>query len=189
MESKSNIKLTRLESEMEIIVWENKYDDKYYDASTPELKNKSALMILQELVNVGYIIEPSQPEFSEEDQEILEMSKDALDALPVKIKEKLLIRQKELLSMKKEFDREKEEYDEILRVLAGEKVYVKTRSKDRYSEDDWDVILKRTSQKSPDEYEIRENGIYLLRNAWWILSDRNGAEYEHFSIRNVITPN
>jgi len=74
----------------QILIFKEKHGDRYFDASTPEMKSAAFLKILRERFTSGYYYEkPKSPErnLSREDKALLSLSEEQLEALPAPLKE------------------------------------------------------------------------------------------------------
>lgn len=171
---------------MDILVWKNKYDDRYLDASTDEALELSAQSILRELLQDGWIPKPDPVDFDEEELEVLAMSEEQLEELPKSVRESV---ESEIQSLKRRqaiADEYSKEYEDAQAVLYGTAPEVCIRRKAKYSEEDWAKILK--ASKNWFGAVEREDGIYRKPSAWSILQSRDGAEYENYSLCTVESP-
>jgi hypothetical protein len=161
---------------MEILVWEDKYGTSYYDASTPEALEKSALKILRQLLNDRYIVKPENPlegdnlEYSGIDLEQARLTLEQIEALPTEgLRKDALAHRKRLANRIRSYQNQLAEYNAIQKVLAGEEVYAR----------DW--VRKADTKQGKKGDVVKGRRI----TAWSLLQMRNGAEYEHFSIEVV----
>jgi hypothetical protein len=144
---------------MQILVWKSKHCDYYYDASTPEALEKSALAIFERLIKDRWIGEPRL--YEGWDKELVEVSDEALVGLPASMTEKVHKARAVKAQYERDFEYDKQEWDQLQRLIAGEEV-------------------TRTFTLSTGETKTKPV------TAWSLLQNRN-YEYEDYSVVKVIT--
>jgi hypothetical protein len=112
---------------MKILVYYSKYGESYWDASTEEKREKSARIILSELLSSGWIYEPDDPmdhiEYSSIDLELAQLDDETINALPTESLRSEALRHKQNLATRiKRAEAERKDYEDMVRVAAGEEV-------------------------------------------------------------------
>lgn len=151
---------------MKIIVWADKHDTSYYDATTIEAWDASSIEILKELTGpYGYIYETDLDTIwiSEKDKELIEVD---LDTLPEPARKAL---EKDVTAAKSRVERERKYWarQNEQRRLALE-----------YIEAGKSPIV---TLGAGTRWEKQ------VPSAWLIIEERNGAEYEDFRLEDVFT--
>lgn len=163
---------------MNILVWHGKHGDAFYDASTPERKEASAMELLRNWA--GYwIVEPEDPmkhiQYSGIDLEQAALTDEQIDALPTeKLREEASKHKKNLARLHANYRQELAEWDELQRVLAGEEFYEPQTYYRANSSDG--------SHKKGDPAPLRRV------TAWRVLQTYADGEYMGVSEESVWTP-
>lgn len=151
---------------MKIIVWEDKHSTKYYDASTPEAWDASAIEILRELTDepYGYMNpEYAKPFISDDDRRLAGID---LDTLPTDARDEL---SHKVTQARAHIEREERGYRRAQEEYALALSYIK-------------------AGKSP--MMVRGKGYrgeHPVPSSWLIVESRSGYEYENFSTETVWT--
>ncbi len=157
---------------MQILVWKDKHGDYFYDASTSEALEKSAQIILKQMVEMGYIQEPDDPmkhiQYSGIDMEQASLTDEQIAELPTSSLRDTAKKHK--LSLARRLRQHQTELDEfriVMDLVAGKEVWSRDRG----------VYQSGTRKGTP----IPDARI----TAWWVVQGR-GGEYEQFSVETVI---
>lgn len=161
---------------MKVLVWKDKHCDHYYDASTDEALEKSAVKVLKQLMEYSYIYKPEDPmdhiEYSGIDLEQAQLTDEQIAALPTDgLREEARKHKAKFAQRFKRHESEMAEYREIEKIIAGETVM----------SPDW------VRQADSRDGKHKKGDVMPGRpvTAWSILQGRNGAEYEVFEIEHV----
>jgi hypothetical protein len=169
----------------QILVWKAKHADYYYDASTPEKLDKAARKIIHSLVyEEQYIYEPDD-DISEHtlrpiDMDFVNMTDEAVAALPEKFQEEVKTHKKRYALVVKQIEDEKAHYQRAKDFADGKVWEEPFRRQVKGREDSWEKILAKWP-----ENPVRDGIMYAPASAWAFLQERNGGEYEHFSLESV----
>lgn len=126
-----------------ILVWRGKYDDKYFNANTPENLENSARMILRELLNLGHVVDPGVFVLSDEEQNILDfVNNHDLNDVPEEIRDEAFRKSKSILRDEEQYAQYKDEFEKIKLIVRGVKTDVTA----------WSILQNRNG----DEYEDYE---------------------------------
>jgi hypothetical protein len=149
---------------MQIIVWHSKHGNYYYDASTVESWDKSAIKILEDLIDIGYMNpEMYKPYISNKDKELAEIDLDALpDAARAALEKDVVSARRSIKNQNLTYENEKKQFR-----LAS------------------DYIEKGESPTMTQGTGTRHER--KIPASWIILQNRNGGEYERFELETVYT--
>lgn len=149
---------------MQIIVWEDKHTTGYYDASTTEAWDKSAIKILQDLIDQRYLDpETYKPYIKDKDRELAGIDLDALpDAARSAIEQDVRRARNYIDTEERYYNHVKEQHSLALGYIEAGKSPVMLRGKGT-----------RWEKEVPA--------------SWLILEERNGSEYERFELETVYT--
>lgn len=146
-----------------ILVWRSKTGTYYYDASTPEALEWSATKILQRLVSDGMVWNPGKLIVTW-DSYIVDMTDEEMEKeFPVN---------HELAKVKR--DKAKREREREMKFYSEEKLM-------------WDCVIG-VLKGEPVKVSHEVDGMLVETpiTAWRILQQRNGWEYEDYSLANVL---
>ena len=171
---------------MQILVWEDKHSTSYYDASTPEKLEEAARLILQVLTSdYGYIQDPgedlSEWDLNRLDMELVNMEESEYAALPDKFRIPVEHEKKKYAKLKADLAERQEEYKTAVAVANGETVMEKFRRRDKWDDEEWAKFV----EKWP-EYPVHDGWMWRPVSAWSILQKRDGREYEHYNLENLV---
>lgn len=150
---------------MQIIVWEDKHGPSYYDASTTEAWDKSAIKILQELTGEYGYLDPEmyKPHISDKTRELASINLDILPEAARSVMEQDVLRARRgIESDERYYNLVKKQRELALSFIEAGKSQVMIRGKGT-----------RWEKEVPA--------------SWLILEERNGGEYERFQLEDVYT--
>lgn len=148
----------------QVIVAEGKYGNDFFDASTPELEARAYSIILAERKEIGYFYREYEGEITltAEQQEILDMTDEQIEALPSSLR-----------------DNTKERKSKIARGLAAKK-----RRKEQ--EDQWfNALDKVLAVPAEESYKVTTEGVPGFERgrvrplAEVLVESRTDGEYEN----------
>jgi len=148
----------------QVIVAEGKYGNDFFDASTPELEARAYSIILAERKEIGYFYREYEGEITltAEQQEILDMTDEQIEALPSSLR-----------------DNSKERKSKIARGLAAKK-----RRKEQ--EDQWfNALDKVLAVPAEESYKVTTEGVPGFERgrvrplAEVLVESRTDGEYEN----------
>jgi len=148
----------------QVIVAEGKYGNDFFDASTPELEARAYSIILAERKEIGYFYREYEGEITltAEQQEILDMTDEQIEALPSSLR-----------------DNTKERKSKIARGLASKK-----RRKEQ--EDQWfNALDKVLAVPAEESYKVTTEGVPGFERgrvrplAEVLVESRTDGEYEN----------
>jgi len=148
----------------QVIVAEGKYGNDFFDASTPELEARAYSIILAERKEIGYFYREYEGEITltAEQQEILDMTDEQIEALPSSLR-----------------DNTKERKSKIARGLAAKK-----RRKEQ--EDQWfNALDKVLAVPAEESYKVTTEGVPGFEHgrvrplAEVLVESRTDGEYEN----------
>ena len=148
----------------QVIVAEGKYGNDFFDASTPELEARAYSIILAERKEIGYFYREYEGEITltAEQQEILDMTDEQIEALPSSLR-----------------DNTKERKSKIARGLAAKK-----RRKEQ--EDQWfNALDKVLAVPAEESYQVTTEGVSGFERgrvrplAEVLVESRTDGEYEN----------
>ena len=182
-----------MEFSVKILVWTHKHGSEYYDASTPEKLEASARLVLEDLIGARYITAPEDPmkhiEYSGIDMELAQLDDETIDALPTQSLRDEATKHKNKLAARIRRHREDQtEWENIQKLIAGEEVYEPwTRRKPAWTDEEWQQVIEQRLARVPGSKVIGDR-VHARLSAWTIVKSRDGGEYEHFEIEDVIEP-
>lgn len=180
---------------MNILIWHGKHGDAYYDASTPEAREASAVQILEEWTqpNYSWVPEPEDPmkhiQYSGIDMEQANLTDEQIAALPTETLRKDAQRHKDSLARRiSNYEAEKEDYILLMRVVAGERPLMpwRRRRKDT-TDEEWAEIVERLAEKFPDAV-VEGDRVRKPVTAWSLVQQYGEGEYMQVSEESVWTP-
>ena len=148
----------------QVLVAEGKYGNDFFDASTPELEARAYSIILAERKEIGYFYREYEGEITltAEQQEILDMTDEQIEALPSSLR-----------------DNTKERKSKIARGLAAKK-----RRKEQ--EDQWfNALDKVLAVPAEESYKVTTEGVPGFERgrvrplAEVLVESRTDGEYEN----------
>lgn len=152
----------------EVIVFEEKYGSRYLDASTPELKAKSFLMILRERLNDGYTYyRPELGKLTQDEQDLIALTPEAISSLPTSVRDGLTK------------DRER-------LVARRERQEIEFRQENQWFERADKLVALPVEEAIAVGTPLRNGGFRSLAET--LLNDRNGYEYEGFEVEKMESP-
>jgi hypothetical protein len=176
---------------MKILVWHDKHGEHYFDASTPEAKEKSALKILKMWVEWNYIGKPEDPmqhiQYSGIDLEQAQLTDEAIDALPTQqMRNTAMGHKRSLERRKRQYESELEEFEDVEKIIAGESVFEVFRERgENVSDEEWADFVNRLKTKF-QELDVQGDQIIRPVSAWRLLQGYEG-EYMRVSEERVET--
>ena len=169
-----------------ILVWAGKYGHRYYDASTAEKLERSARAIVATLVKDGWIYEPDEPRFDSEELEAEALTEAELASMPEFARERATSLRKAVKARRQASAEEREDYERATELAEGKSPLTTFRARTRHRDDEWDELVAAVMEKYPDAVH-EGNVIYRPGTAWGLLQERDGAEYESYSVETVTT--
>lgn len=148
---------------MQIIVWEDKHVTSYYDASTTAAWDKSAIAILKDLTGEYGYLDPEayKPYITDKDRELAGID---LEALPDNARSAV---EKDVKRARHHIDTEERYYNQAKKQRQLADSYIEAGKSP--------VMLRGKGTKWEREVPA----------SWLILEERNGGEYERFSLETV----
>lgn len=147
----------------QIIVWEDKHATSYYNASTTEAWDKSAIQILKDLTGVYGYLDPEmyKPYVTDKARELAGID---LDALPDAARSAM---EKDVLSTRRRIESEERYYKRVQKQRQLALEYIEAGKSP--------VMLRGKGTRWEKEVPA----------SWLILEERNGGEYEKFLLEDV----
>lgn len=148
---------------MQIIVWEDKHATSYYDASTTEAWDKSAIKILKDLTGEYGYLDPEayKPYITDKDRELAGID---LDVLPDAARSAI---EKDVRRARHHIDTEERYYKHVQEQHRLALSYIEAGKSP--------VMLRGKGTRWENEVPA----------SWLIIEERNGGEYERFSLETV----
>lgn len=149
-----------------IIIFKEKHGDSYFDASTDEALARACLAVLRQRNKEGWYYAPTKPEasYSKEEQAILAMTDEQIEAIPEPIKSETATRKAKL----------------VRRLAGAEREYK--------LDNEWFTLLTELLALPVEEAVTRVRTFRSGRTqplAYALIEDRNGGEYEGFYIEDL----